>query len=265
MGALDGRDLVFLEQLLLQHKPRTVAEIGCASGLSTSMLQMMTEQYGGSNIRSFDLAEKFYGDPDKYTGYLLDEVPERNKTKVKLFTGHISLDLWRYYEREQIDLCFIDACHLNPWPTIDTLAVLPLMKPGGLIVHHDLTMFRSRVPLYATGPKLIYEFVPDDLMISPDVEKEGGLISGLSTREVVGNVFAIRRPLDIKKLALKLSQLFMIGWDVERRPNVDLVSTEHSDRLEHFLETEYSPWFAKNYLIGKNRYLRSKDRSEEAT
>jgi predicted O-methyltransferase YrrM len=39
-----------------------------------------------------------------------------------------------------MDLAFIDALHVHPWPFIDLLQVTELMKPGAWIVLHDIEL-----------------------------------------------------------------------------------------------------------------------------
>ncbi|MFA3916500.1 class I SAM-dependent methyltransferase [Ruegeria hyattellae] len=116
--------------------------------------------------------------------------------------------------KEPIDLCFIDAMHNHPWPLADTLAVLPLMKPDGIIVHHDLQMFHGS-DLYATGPKVLRDQVPKDLLLSFGDFVDRNAHGSLVTRQISDNIYAIRVSEDLGGLAETLSLGFCIGWDVD--------------------------------------------------
>jgi len=252
MGAIDGHDLRFVESLLMEAKPKTVVEIGCATGLSTCMMSMMLEQQGqGAKIHSFDLSPRFYGDPAKKTGYLLDAVPAMRGVEIELTTGRACLAVPDFYKPQSIDFCFIDAAHANPWPAIDTLAVLPLMKPGGYIVHHDLQMFWGATPLYATGPKVLYELLPNKLRVAFH-DRVNGNSGSLKTRKFANNIYAIRVPEDLTNLSRRIGEAFCIGWD--RKGPQKLVPDNFADAFAKYLSMNYPPYVSRNFRVGQKRY-----------
>ena len=195
MGAIDGRDATFLGMLIAADQPRRVVEIGCASGLSTVILSSLLQEQGGGKLDSFDLMDRFYADQQKPVGYLLEESPDHRDVQVEVHPGTLSLDVKDHVE-EGIDLCFIDAAHKHPWPLIDTLAVLPLMREGGVIVHHDLQMFKNP-QVCATGPKVLSDQVPGKLAIRPGQLGSEAQTHGLKTRSLRNNIFGLRVPKDL--------------------------------------------------------------------
>lgn len=254
MGAIDGHDLRFMASLLAEAKPKTVVEIGCASGLSTSVLAMMLDQIGPAAITSFDLGTQFYADPSKAVGYLTKEIPVLPRTEIEIVTGRACLAVPDRFEAESVDFCFIDAAHQHPWPLIDTLVMLPLLKPGGFIVHHDPIMAWS-AQLHATGPKLLQLLLPEDIGISFESRVLGQTASPLKTRTKSGNIFALCRPADIQGFASRMAQGFLLGWDTAFAPyRNNRIGDDFSRRLSKYLTKTYAPDVAEAFAVGLKRY-----------
>ncbi|MCL6283608.1 class I SAM-dependent methyltransferase [Ruegeria sp. 2012CJ41-6] len=251
MGSIDGHDVSFLAALFGQHEPRQIVEIGCASGLSTSVLAMLAQRNGSASIASFDTAHQFYGDRSKPLGYLLNEALPHPDVSVQLFPGCDSLDVAEKI-KEPIDLCFIDALHKHPWPLVDTMVMLPLMKPGGIIVHHDLHMFLNKGH-FATGPKVLHDRVPPKMQLNfrdlVDRNSHGRLL----TRPFANNIYAFRVPQDIRSLAEKLSLGFCIGWDVNEQ-KVNWVHQDFALALRSIMKENYDPQVLQNFNVGYSRY-----------
>jgi len=257
MGAIDGKDISFLTSLLEAERPNVAVEIGCASGLSTSILASFLDQIGNARLVSFDIDDRFYMDRSKEVGYLLQEALPSPSIDISVKPGTTSLDVDAHVEGP-IDFCFIDAAHKHPWPLIDTLAVLPLMKPGGVIVHHDLQMFRSQ-GFYATGPKILLDQVPRELAIRhwsvPTIQG----FEKLKSRAIDGNIFAIRVPEEYRSLGLKLSQGFYIGWDGDSSKRVP---DSFARKFGQMVSQHYDPGVEKAFKIGLGRYNPPADQQE---
>lgn len=252
MGAIDGHDVRFIASLLAEVKPKTIVEIGCASGLSTSMISMMQSRQGPSTLHSFDFLDHFYANPEKKLGYLLDESGPSEGVDIQIHSKSNSLDVGDALNGTSIDFCFIDANHTHPWPTIDTLAVLPLMRPGSYIVHHDLRMFEgSQVDEYATGPKVLMDQTPRRKLIPFQSRVNTHKKTRMHTRQIDENIFAIRIPRDISTMAKMLSRGFLIGWD--RRPNAYL-GPEFVQQFQSYLSEHYNPEIRKSFELGLARY-----------
>ena len=253
MGAIDGEDLAFIAQQIDTIRPRTVVEIGVASGFSTACIANMlaTAADGPVRMDSFDLATRFYVDPSRPVGYLMDEALPHPGVEVAIHTGATCLDVAARVSAP-IDLCFIDAAHRHPWPLIDTLGILPLMRPGGIVVHHDLKMYLDpHGTNWANGPKVVLDHVPHDARIYAGPETAAKARARLKCRNVSGNIFAFRVPQDRADLEWSLSQGFYIGWDPQRPI---LVPNSFADRFGQFLDTQYGEWVARAFAEGRRRY-----------
>jgi hypothetical protein len=254
MGAIDGYDLRFIASLLDEAKPHSVVEIGCASGLSTAMIGAMLEKIGPAAICSFDLGKRFYADPSKPVGYLIAEAAPRTRVSIELVTGRACLAVPERYAPGTIDFCFIDASHQHPWPLIDTLVVLPLMREGAYVVHHDPQM-ATNPSTHATGPKLLQLLLPPEVAVpfASRVAPETDL--GLKVRHISDNIFALRRPIDIRPLASRLAQGFMLGWDTPHVPWRNArIEAGFAERLTQYLHHHYTPDVARAFQVGMQRY-----------
>jgi hypothetical protein len=256
MGAIDGKDLAFIAGLVARHRPARVVEIGVASGFSTACLATLVSGHapGPARIDSFDLAERFYVDPRHPVGYLLAEALPHPGVTVNVHTGATCLDVAARLDGP-IDLCFIDAAHRHPWPLIDTLGILPLMRPGGIVVHHDLKMYLdTNRDWWANGPKIVLDHVSPDLRLYPDAAAEAEAARRLRARSVDGNIFAFRVPEDRAALEWSLAQGFYLGWDPQWPI---LVSNPFADRFEGHLAATYGQWVGRAFAEGRRRYSRN--------
>lgn len=249
MGAVDGRDIGFLAAMIKRQSPKQMVEIGCASGLSTAILAQILGQHGPSKLDSFDLAETFYADPTKPVGYLLKDLPAPENVALQIHTGMTSMDVERHLD-EPIELCFIDAAHKHPWPLIDTLAVLPLMAPGGVIVHHDLQMSGGKGN-YALGPKVLYDQLSDaERLLVHDWVKDDD-VAALKQRHIKNNIYGIALPQDKDAFATRIAEGFYVGWD---RDGSKGVPEKFAKQFSAFLKEAYPPEVQTAFDIGMTRY-----------
>lgn len=251
MGAIDGQDVSFMDAMIEQTRPRTVVEIGCASGMSSCILASLLSSQGGGEIHSFDLLERYYVDPSKQVGYLLNEAPSHPGVTVTVNRGKTCLDVGNHITGP-IDLCFIDAAHRHPWPLIDTLAVLPLMRPGGVIIHHDLQMYRSTDGNnFATGPRVVYDQAPPQSRIYPDDANQARGRSLMKSRGISHNIYALRVPETRKAYGARLCEGFYLGWDPQ---HYRLVPEAFASQFEAFIGQHYAPWVTMAWKEGLRRY-----------
>lgn len=251
MGAIDGHDLCFIDSLLAEAPPRVLVEIGCASGLSTALLAMMVDQIGPASLTSFDLGKKFYVDPTKPVGYLLSEAPALSNVKTEVVTGRACLAVPERFSPQSVDFCFIDASHRHPWPLIDTLVMLPFLKAGSYMVHHDPQM-ATNPKMHETGPKVVELLLPADVAVFPRERLADRPAFALKTRKIQDNIFALRRPVDLRGLASRLAPGFLLGWDIPwlNQP----IGAKFAERLRRFLDTNYPPDVGRFFDIGLARY-----------
>jgi predicted O-methyltransferase YrrM len=248
-SAIDGYDAAFLAALIEREKPRRAAEIGVATGLSTGLLACLMQQTGGGRIDAFDVLGHYYADPSKPVGYLIDTEPAHPSVEIRLHVPAHCVDVADRIEGP-LDFCFIDAQHTHPWPLIDTLAVLPLMAPGGIIVHHDIVMFRDPA-VSVTGPKVLLDQVPSSHAIRFHDLYRKGAEGRLRTRHIDDNIFAFRVPDDYRSLGQKLSDGFMIGWDPNWRR---LPGDRFLGRFRDRIGANYGEAVSRAFNTGMKRY-----------
>lgn len=122
-------ELAGLLRLLAEREPRVIVEIGCDAG---GTLWAWSQLPGPPRVIGVDLPGGPFG-----TGRLLDA------HGATLVIGNSHLRMTRDLVAEQLDgdpadVLFIDADHTYAGARLDYLAYGPLVRPGGLIVLHDI-------------------------------------------------------------------------------------------------------------------------------
>jgi predicted O-methyltransferase YrrM len=136
-GSIQLEDQVFLGSLLLHTAPERILEVGTASGISTRFMAEVINRYLKiGKITSIDPAEKWWVDQSSPVGFVVSEssvsslVDLRKKIVPQLVEDSVV----------DFDFVFIDAYHLHPWPTLDTIFASFITKPGSWIAHHDIRL-----------------------------------------------------------------------------------------------------------------------------
>jgi hypothetical protein len=234
-AAIDGVDLTFIYNCLLADKAEQVVEIGCCTGLSTALMAMMMDEISPGRIASYDILDHVYWDPSLPVGFMIEKVAPDRQTKVVLRIGKGSVDVAADFAPGSIDLCFIDAGHAHPWPTIDTLCLLPFLRPGAIIVHHDLQLYRSRTNHAGTGPKMLYdqllprERMTVDSVIGPQLDSR----LKMRAQHIRRNIFAFRRDENLKSQANRIAQGLYLPWLVPSPIPSDLIERAMQLWAEH--------------------------------
>lgn len=225
-GSIAVGEILFLQDLISDFRPRSFLEIGMASGLSTGLIAHCMDHNGGGTLLSFDYDDTFFGDPTKPNGFLFPEVYTGSRVDAHLLKFKIAPDVVEMDRK--FDMAFIDANHQHPWPGLDMMCVWPYMTGPRIMVHHDLQLFLKQDVVYGIGPKFLYDQFPDDRRIKSEAEN--------------GNIFAV--DLDMSRDAFEdiLINLFKLPWSL-RTPiqnkflvKIRAIIKEHySDRLSaHF-------------------------------
>jgi len=252
LKAIDGHDATFIFNALVDARPAKVVEIGCASGLSTALMAKMLEEIGPASITSYDIAHKFWMDPSKEVGYLVKKIADSSATEITLRRGKLSLDISSDFEPGSIDFAFIDANHQHPWPLIDTLAILPLMREGAYIVHHDLQLYRDRNWTPGIGPKVLYDQISARDRVCYDGLVKTELAPKTETRLVKNNIFALRRASDYEAQAVEIANSFQLPWSLTKKLPYTL-----ANRVSDFLKSTYPHEVYNAFSIGFDRYNNS--------
>ena len=252
LKAIDGYDATFIFNALLDARPQNVVEIGCASGFSTALMAKMLEEIGPASITSYDVADKFWMDPSKEVGYLVENIAKSSATSITVRRGKLSLDICSDFEPGAIDFAFIDANHQHPWPLIDTLAILPLMSDGAYIVHHDLQLYRDRDWVPGIGPKVLYDQIAAEDRVCYDSLVRTKLAPETRTRSVKNNIYALRRAPDYQAQAVEIAHSFQLPWSLTKKLPYLL-----ANRISDFLQSNYPCDAYRAFASGFDRYNKS--------
>lgn len=141
-GAIGREDAAFLFDMVTALRPRNLAEIGVASGVSTVFLStLLSDRFPEGRLYACDKRTTLYDDPTKPVGAFLFEVFGRVPPNLTLEPGVPSAAIRSSQRRpERFDFVFLDANHDHPWPCLDLLSLLDIIEPGAWVVLHDVRL-----------------------------------------------------------------------------------------------------------------------------
>jgi predicted O-methyltransferase YrrM len=204
-GSISRDDAAFLFDTVVELRPQSVAEIGVASGVSTTFLStLLSDRLPESRLYAFDKLNHVYNNPSKPVGAFLLEVFGRVPPNVSLGAGVSSSAIRASgLGPERFDLVFLDANHNHPWPCLDVLSILDIVQPGAWIVLHDVNLPLLSRESTCFGPLYLLRSWPGEKRIA----KGGG-----------ANIGAIRLFADPVESAAALATVLRIPWadDVRR-------------------------------------------------
>ncbi|MGA0533606.1 class I SAM-dependent methyltransferase [Hansschlegelia sp. KR7-227] len=187
-GAISPFDASFLYDLITRERPKSLLEIGVASGTSTAFLSSLIESYGRgkSHLHSYDALPYFYAKHDIECGAFVKERFGKLPSNLTLNLGVSSQDIPSVVRGQKFDFAFVDANHDHPWPTIDLLSVIETTAPGSWVALHDINLpfLSKQFPCY--GPHYLYEGWPGDKVtqiIDGGIRPNIGAIRLFSTKE----------------------------------------------------------------------------------
>ena len=124
----------FINGIIRKNKLKNCLEIGVANGGSSILILNSIKDFENSIL---DLNNELYNDPDKKTGYRVNQYfPELTKNW-KLFTGDqphkflVDLNL-------KFDFLFLDSTHVSPGELLNFIEVFPFLNENAIVVIHDL-------------------------------------------------------------------------------------------------------------------------------
>lgn len=164
-GAISNVEAYFLYNIIKTFKPKTVCEVGVASGWSTAIvLKAINELISAEpdepyRYSGIDNASKCYYDNSLEVGYVTKLLLDKDQYFGKI---NIEKDLTYFgeeFKEKEIDLLFIDANHHHPCPSMDLLAALPYLKDNAIVALHDtnLPIINPDFPL--SGAKFLFDGV----------------------------------------------------------------------------------------------------------
>lgn len=131
-------DHAFIKWLLDIYKPRKIVEVGIAAGGTTAFLLKQTGH--GQRVYGVDNCKNFYLDPEKLTGYIVEENNSPSeKERCVILRGK---DVIERLEEigAGIDFLILDTAHRMPGEVMSFLACYPYLKKGACVVVHDLSL-----------------------------------------------------------------------------------------------------------------------------
>lgn len=229
-GTIQVPEAGFVKTAIEQHKPKRFLEIGTGSGLSTGLIARFMSENGGEYLCSVDNSVAFWGDPSKPVGFLAEQIHTQPKPVIRLERSPASFSRPIDETEDAYDMVFIDANHDHPWPTLDTIATLPMLKRGGVVFHHDLALHRVRADSWGIGPKFLYDQFPEH------------------SRQVIDhptkNIYLLRIDDDYRAYSEPLQHALLIPWTIKQRiapeviaPLRDLVMAHWDAPLLEALDT----------------------------
>ena len=246
MGAVSEYDVRFLCSLIDESRPKRFLEVGVASGMSSAfLLKALSRVSKDCHLDSVDLGVQYYVDQSKKVGYLIDEIIPNPECTYEVHRGKWAGDIEQIAAGKKYDMVFIDANHMHPWPTIDTILTLPLISPNTWVAHHDIALKDMEGYAHGIGPFNIYEAFPNPKKASDCKYKNIG-------------AFQIVKPYQEYEGAL--AEAMDKPWTVNNP-----IYPRFSDQINAFVEKHYSADFAKvvRQNMDANNEIKLKDVAEK--
>ena len=229
MGAVSQYDVRFLCDIVEKYRPKNVFELGVASGMSSSfLLRALARVSSDCKLFSVDLGTQYYVDRSKLVGYLIDEIVPVKECEFEIHRGCWAGDAEKIIGDDRLDLIFIDANHMHPWPTIDTVLLLPFANPNAIIAHHDIALWEKEGREHGIGPFHIFDEFPEPKFISQCKHRNIG-------------AFQITQPLaNYEPILLKAMHR---DWTIS-----NAIRTDMFNQIVDFVEKYYSADFCKQFV-----------------
>ena len=200
-GSIGKGDALFLFEMIQALAPRRVLELGVGAGGSSASLlyalDTLPEVDGGRVLHSVDTLDRCYFDDRYEAGEAARVMYPVPRTWWDLRLGCNALQLRTQLEPGSMDLAFIDALHVHPWPLIDLLHATELMKPGAWIVLHDIELPNISSTCTERGVLNLFEYWP------------GNKIHGVAESQNIG---AVQLPDDVSALVPMALALLDLPW-----------------------------------------------------
>jgi len=164
-GSISFQDARFVFRKVLQLTPRTIVEIGTASGFSTVILVHALSAVAKAGliandfrVVSYDISPYLYFDHARLPGDAARELlPADLLEHVSFRYPATAIELRQEFEPDSIEFLFLDGAHDHPWPALDLLGTLDRLKPTGIVVLHDISLPRVAPESARWGVKYVYD------------------------------------------------------------------------------------------------------------
>jgi predicted O-methyltransferase YrrM len=162
-GYVSRGDAEFLFEIVAAEQPRTVVELGVASGASSAAILCALDQLpdiGSRVLYSCDVRATCYFDERYATGQACREMYPEARTRWRAEFDTDARRLAHTLPRGSVDLTFIDANHAHPWPLLDLLHVTAVAKPRSWVVLHDVDLPIHYPEYQVYGPRWLFQAWP---------------------------------------------------------------------------------------------------------
>jgi predicted O-methyltransferase YrrM len=164
-GSISFQDARFVFRKILELTPRSVVEIGTASGFSTVILVHALAAVAKAGliaddfkVVSYDISPYLYFDHARLPGDAARELlPDGVLEHVSFRYPATAIELRQEFEPDSIEFLFLDGAHDHPWPALDLLAILDRLMPTGIVVLHDINLPRIEPESARWGVKYAYD------------------------------------------------------------------------------------------------------------
>ena len=194
-GHISSGDAAFLAEMVAAHEPRTVVEVGVASGASSAALLHALDQLPQPDSRvlhSCDVRATCYFNEAYETGQACAEMyPSPRAQWQRDWTADVAR-LRGVLPANSVDLTFIDANHAHPFPLLDLLHATAFAKPGSWVVLHDIELPLKHPQYQIYGPRWLFQAWPFNS------------VKGVGKWTSIGAVQLPDDPLSLLTMALEL-------------------------------------------------------------
>lgn len=158
-GHISLEDALFIDEIIRKQKPSISVEIGVASGCSSAAILNAIIDSSNGKLFSFDIMKNCYFCEDLSVGYAVEKMAPYLINNWHLHKEKSAFDVATIIKEPVVDFAFIDGNHCHPWPTLDFIALLPVLRNNSCVVFHDIsTPIANRFDIF--GPKIFYENWP---------------------------------------------------------------------------------------------------------
>lgn len=221
-GTISHFDARYLFWRARLAEPAVPVEIGTASGVSTAILRTALSAHaaadGGSPVTLFtyDVNPRFFADNDKETGDAARAMLDPEQLEQIVFRNPATaLDVSREHLGDSVDFLFLDADHRHPWPTLDILTVLDVLRPGAEIVLHDIDLPSRTAGPSDWGAKWLF----DGLTVPKAVDRGDPVPN-------IGSCWVPTRKEELREQLVRI--LYEHPWDADVPPADVAQALEHS-------------------------------------
>ncbi len=131
----------FLCGLIKKFCPKKIIEIGVAGGATTAIILECLESIGQKyEMISVDIAQNFYRDTTKKTGFLAESITEDLKFGTHKFCLGTTLPFVIDDIGADIDFVILDTMHIMPGENLDFLVALPYLTKDAVVCLHDISL-----------------------------------------------------------------------------------------------------------------------------